>query len=123
MWVLGITKSHNGAVALIHNGKIVSAIQAERISRIKRQSIDLKNDKILLSKCVKYCLNQAGITHADIQAVGISTPWMLVISKIRYYLITLVALQIITKEHITFLITLPIWNIYCIIIIYLQVLF
>ena len=47
MWILGITKSHNGAVALTHNGKIVSAIQAERISRIKRQSIELKDDKML----------------------------------------------------------------------------
>ena len=75
MWILGITKSHNGAVALTHNGKIVSAIQAERISRIKRQSIELKDDKMLVSKCVKYCLNQAGITHSDIQSVGISTPW------------------------------------------------
>ena len=75
MWVLGITKSHNGAVALTNNGKVVAAIQAERISRVKRQAIELKNDKKLISACVKYCLNQAGITHADIQSIGISTPW------------------------------------------------
>ena len=75
MWVLGITKSHNGAVALANNGKVVAAIQAERISRVKRQAIELKNDQKLVSACVKYCLNQAGITHADIQSIGISTPW------------------------------------------------
>ena len=75
MWILGITKSHNGAVALTHNGKVVCAIQAERISRVKRQSIELKNDKTLVSTCVKYCLDQAGITYADIQSIAISTPW------------------------------------------------
>jgi len=75
VWVLGITKSHNGAVALTNNGKVVVAIQAERISRVKRQAIELKNDQKLVSACVKYCLNQAGITHADIQSIGISTPW------------------------------------------------
>ena len=52
MWILGISKSHNGAVALTYNGKIISAIQAERISRIKRQPIKLGEDKILVSKCV-----------------------------------------------------------------------
>ena len=75
MWILGISKSHNGAVALIHNGKVVSAIQAERISRIKRQAIELENDKTLVSECVIYCLNQAGIKHSDLQSISICTPW------------------------------------------------
>ena len=44
MWVLGIAKSHNGAVALIHDGEVVCAIQAERISRVKRQSIHVNKD-------------------------------------------------------------------------------
>ena len=75
MWILGISKSHNGAVALINNGKIVSAIQAERISRVKRQPIELENDKTLVSQCVNYCLNQAGIKHSDLQLISICTPW------------------------------------------------
>ena len=75
MWILGISKSHNGAVALINNGKVVCAIQAERLSRIKRQALDLKNDKELLAKCVTYCLNYAGITHSDLQSIAICTPW------------------------------------------------
>ena len=49
MWILGISKSHNGAVALSNNGKVISAIQAERISRVKRQAIKLENDKTLVS--------------------------------------------------------------------------
>ena len=75
MWILGISKSHNGAVALTHNGKVVCAIQAERISRVKRQSLDLKNDKELLAKGVDYCLNYAGIKHSDLQSIAICTPW------------------------------------------------
>ena len=78
MWILGISKSHNGAVALIHNGKVVSAIQAERISRIKRHPIYLKNDKILVKKCVDYCLNYAGIKYSDLNSIAISTPWEVV---------------------------------------------
>ena len=71
MWVLGITRSHNGAVALTNNGKIISAIQAERISRVKRQAIMLEEDKVLISKCVDYCLKQADIEHKDIKAIAI----------------------------------------------------
>ena len=67
MWVLGISQSHNGAVALTCNGKIISAIQAERISRIKRQPLRLDKDKLLVSKCVNYCLKEAGIKHSDLQ--------------------------------------------------------
>ena len=75
MWVLGISNTHNGSVALTHNGKVVSAIQAERISRAKRQPIFLQGDQELVSKCVVYCLSQAGITHADIQSIAIGTSW------------------------------------------------
>ena len=75
MWTLGIAKSHNGAVSLSQDGKIVSAIQAERITRNKRQGIFLQNDAALVSKCVDYCLRHAGITHADIASIAISTPW------------------------------------------------
>ena len=75
MWVLGISRSHNGAVALIHNGKVVSAIQAERISRIKRHAIDLNKDRILVKKCTDYCLEKAGIKYSDLGSIAISTPW------------------------------------------------
>jgi carbamoyltransferase len=75
MWILGISKSHNGAVALSNNGKVISAIQAERISRVKRQAIKLENDKTLVSECVNYCLDQAGIKHSDLHSISICTPW------------------------------------------------
>ena len=76
MWVLGIARSHNGAIALSHNGKVVSAIQAERLSGNKRQTIKLlKEDKVLVSECVEYCLNQAGIVRAEIDCIAVCTPW------------------------------------------------
>ena len=75
MWIIGISKSHNGAVALIKDGKVVVAIQAERISRIKRQAIELKDDKLLIKKCVDYCLNYAGIKYSSIESICICTPW------------------------------------------------
>ena len=89
MWILGISKSHNGAVALIKDGKVVCAIQAERLSRIKRQSIELKNDKDLVSKCVNYCLKEANIKHDDLQSIAISTPWdvQLIKNKDLFHLI------------------------------------
>ena len=39
--VLGISNSHNGSVALICGGEVRVAIQAERISRIKRDGLPL----------------------------------------------------------------------------------
>ena len=84
MWILGISKSHNGAVALTYNGKIISAIQAERISRIKRQPLKLNEDKTLVSKCVDYCLTQAGIKHSDLQSIAISTPWDINLLELQF---------------------------------------
>ena len=75
MWVLGISKGHNGAVALSCDGKVISAVQAERLSRVKRQSVTITDDIAVVSDCVKYCMEQAGITHREIQSVAISTSW------------------------------------------------
>ena len=45
--VLGLSNTHNGSVAVICDGKIRSAIQAERISRIKRQLNSLSRENLL----------------------------------------------------------------------------
>ena len=42
--ILGISNSHNGSVALIVDGQVKVAIQAERISRRKRQSLPFGDD-------------------------------------------------------------------------------
>jgi carbamoyltransferase len=73
--ILGINNSHNGSVALICDGEVKSAIQAERISRHKRQDLPLGKDMRLIKNCVNYCLNTAGFEYSDIEAVALCTPW------------------------------------------------
>ena len=73
--ILGFSNTHNGSVALICNGEVKVAIQAERISRRKRQSLPLGKEIELTQKCVRYCLNEAHLTYEDIDAIALSTPW------------------------------------------------
>ena len=61
--VLGISTTHNGSVALIENGRVKVAIQAERISRTKRQILELSGDKEILQKYEE--LNRRGAKKAD----------------------------------------------------------
>ena len=73
--ILGMSLSHNGSVALIQNGRVISAIQAERISRQKRQSLALDKKNETSIQCVRYCLNASGVQYSDIEAIALSTPW------------------------------------------------
>ncbi len=75
--ILGINNSHNGSVALICDGEVKSAIQAERISRHKRQTLSLGKDMRLIKNCINYCLNTAGFEYSDIEAIALCTPWKL----------------------------------------------
>ena len=72
--ILGLNLSHNGSVALTEV-KVVSAIQAERISRVKRKALIANEEIGLVHKCVNYCLDETGERHEDINAIAISTPW------------------------------------------------
>ena len=71
--VLGISNSHNGSVALIQDGEVKVAIQAERISRLKRQALSLDKKNSMTANCVQYCLSAAGFKYSDIEAIGIGT--------------------------------------------------
>jgi carbamoyltransferase len=73
--ILGINNSHNGSVAIICEGKIIAAIQAERISRRKREPLKIGENNELMQACVNYCLKVAEKKHSDIDAIAISTPW------------------------------------------------
>ena len=73
--ILGISNTHNGSEALICEGKVKFAIQAERISRLKRQSLPLGDELAITQECVKYCLDASGFKYQDIDAVALSTPW------------------------------------------------
>ena len=71
--VLGISNAHNGSVALISEGVVKCAIQAERISRKKTQGLYLDLGRSLMENCVRYCLNATGFQYSDVEAIGVST--------------------------------------------------
>ncbi|MFX1445986.1 MAG: carbamoyltransferase [Promethearchaeota archaeon] len=61
-YILGTCLSHNGASCLIRNGKIIVAIEKERLTRIK-------HDGGADSDTVKYCLDSANISVEDLDLV------------------------------------------------------
>jgi len=61
-YILGTGLSHDGSTALLKNGKILVAIEKERLSRRKH---DGGND----FDTVKYCLDFAGITPGDLALI------------------------------------------------------
>ena len=73
--VLGISNSHNGSVALIQDGEVKVAIQAERISHHKRQALLPGSNIKLMQNCAQYCLSAAGFKYSDIEVVALCTPW------------------------------------------------
>ena len=61
--ILGISAYyHDAAAALLRDGEIMAAAQEERFSR-------RKNDERFPQHAVTYCLGQAGLTAADLDAV------------------------------------------------------
>jgi len=61
--ILGISCFyHNSAASLIRDGEIVAAAEEERFSRVK-------NDRRFPAGAVNFCLEQAGIDVADLEAV------------------------------------------------------
>ncbi len=64
MNIVGISAGyHDSACCLMQRGKVVAAAQEERFSR-------LKNDKAFPSAAFRYCLNETGLTIADIDCVA-----------------------------------------------------
>ena len=64
MYILGISAFyHDSAAVLIHNGKIVAAVQEERYTR-------RKHDARFPANAIAYCLNQAGITSDQLAYIG-----------------------------------------------------
>ncbi len=63
MKVLGLNHSIDAAAALVVDGVAVAAVAEERLSRIK-------HDSAFPAQAVRYCLDHAGLTLADVDAVG-----------------------------------------------------
>jgi len=73
MWIVGISRGRNGSVALLRDGRVVCAIQAERLTRVKGQVLSLDGDADIVTRCVRYCLEAAGIDYENLSAVAICT--------------------------------------------------
>src|SRR4051812_47986738 len=64
-WILGYSQSHNGAVCLLKEDRVVVAIQEERLTRIKRSFLgDLEH-----SLALNYCLKTAGIAFSELDLI------------------------------------------------------
>src|SRR5712692_8141747 len=71
MYILGLTTLGDSAATLINNGEIVAAVEEERFSRVKHHSG-------FPYQSVQYCLDQAGITIADVAHIGLYwKPWVI----------------------------------------------
>jgi len=69
--VLGINNMHDASAAIVIDGKVIAAAEEERFTRIKHQIGFPAN-------AVRYCLEEAGVTVSDVDAVGVSwKPWVL----------------------------------------------
>jgi carbamoyltransferase len=68
--ILGINASHHGSACLLRGGRLVCAIQEERLSRCKRDRIYGASP----SRAVQYCLDACGIGPGDLDMVVWSTP-------------------------------------------------
>lgn len=63
MYVLGLSQVHDSAAALIHDGQILAFSEEERFTRIK-------HDGGFPAQAARWCLEQAGITLADVDHVA-----------------------------------------------------
>jgi len=63
MYVLGISRHHDASAALVREGAIVAFAEEERFSRVK-------HDGRFPGKAAQFCLDQAGITLADVDHVA-----------------------------------------------------
>ena len=62
--IIGISSGyHDSACSLLQDGELVAAVQEERFSRVK-------NDKSFPIRSFMYCLEQGGITIADVDCIG-----------------------------------------------------
>ena len=74
MYILGINSAyHESAACLVHEGRIVAAVEEERFSRIKhakRSAVDNAHD--LPWAAMDWCLGKAGIGPKDVDHIGYS---------------------------------------------------
>ncbi|HEY7043383.1 MAG TPA: carbamoyltransferase N-terminal domain-containing protein, partial [Nocardioidaceae bacterium] len=63
MYVLGINQHHDSAAGLVRDGQIIAFCEEERLSR-------RKHDGDFPARAIQYCLDEGGITLADVDRVA-----------------------------------------------------
>lgn len=63
MYVLGISRVHDSAAALLRDGEILAFAEEERFTRVK-------HDGRFPAEAIRFCLDHAGITLADVDHVA-----------------------------------------------------
>jgi carbamoyltransferase len=66
MKILSLYLNMPSSAALYSDGKVIAATHEERFTRAK-------NDEVFPENAIRYCLNEAGITSADLDAVAIAS--------------------------------------------------
>ena len=79
MTILGINAYHaNASAALVVDGKLVAAVEEERLNRVKYAAG-------LPVRAVQYCLGKAGIRLQEVDHIAIPRdPWARLLTKLRY---------------------------------------
>jgi carbamoyltransferase len=98
VYVLGISAFyHDSAAALLRDGEIVAAAQEERFTRVK-------HDHRFPEHAVAWCLDEAGITAADLDYVGFyDKPWLKFERLLETYL------SYAPRGFASFLRAMPLW--------------
>ena len=65
MIILGMNFSHDGAVSIVKDGRLIAAIGTERITRVKK-------DFGVTKEAVQYILDEAGVFLEDIDAIALA---------------------------------------------------
>jgi len=81
MYILGINAYHgNASAAIVSDGRLVAAVEEERFNRVKYAAG-------FPSAAIRYCLNAAGITLAEVDHIAIPrNPWARLGTKLWYAL-------------------------------------
>jgi carbamoyltransferase len=74
VFILGVNSAyHESAACLLQDGRIVAAVEEERLNRVKhakRATVDSAHD--LPWAAINFCLEQGGITYGDLDHIGYS---------------------------------------------------
>lgn len=70
--ILGISASHDASAVLVVNGRLVSGIQQERLTRVKHDGRSILDSNV----AINYCLDAAGLTLTDVDLIAFNSQAM-----------------------------------------------